>query len=115
MPDGEVGLRDKQYQYFGSNRIFYSGITLGSTTAYSFIAFSGTNTKFGAAGNELSNRLSLAASGTSFFQWAYVSGTAPPVTGELWGGNTITQDGIHLSGLWMRSKSASQVLQIWAW
>ena len=107
------GIRDKQFNYYGSSRGFYSGLGLGSTAAWSFVNFSGTNTGFGTAGNEESNRIMLASSGTSFAQWSYNSGLT--IAGEVYGGDTATLDGVHQSGLWVRSKSAGNLVQVWGW
>ena len=106
-------IRDKQFNYYGSTRGYYSGISLGSTAAWSFAHFSGTNTGFGTASNEESNRIILASSGTSFAQWSYNSGLT--IAGEVYGGDTITLDGIQQSGLWVRSNAASQLVQVWGW
>lgn len=110
-------LNDKKYQYFGSERAFYSGIQdIGSTTAWTFLSFSGTNTGFGTAGNEKSQRIAIVSSGTSYLEWSLISGTnAVAQAGEVWNGNSITQDGVNVSGLWIRTKAASQKSQIWAW
>ena len=107
-------LQDKKFFYFGSDRVYYSGVPIGSTVAYTFLGFSGTNTGFGTHGNESSNRIMISSSGTSYVQWSYTeSGTKP--AGEVWGGNSATLDGVHKSGLWFRSNAASQAFQLWAW
>ena len=106
-------LSDKQHNYFGSDRFFYSGATLSSGTAWTFVNFSGTNTGFGTHGNEESNRMILATSGTSYMQFSFDSGTS--LHGELYGGDNITLDGVRKSGLWIRTNATTQVLQVWAW
>ena len=106
-------LSDKQHNYFGSQKMFYLGSTTGSTSTWAFVNFSGTDTGFGAHGNDTSNRFLLASSGTSFVQWSWNSGTT--LAGELYGGANITQDGVNRSGVWLRTNVASQGWQIWAW
>ena len=104
----------KKDQYFGSARDFYIGSTVGSTSAWTFFNFSGTNTGFGTANNILSNRFAIRSSGTSFIQWSINSGTT--LSGELYGTNaTFTKDGVNVSGVWVRTNTASQGFQIWAW
>ena len=106
-------LTGKQHNYFGSTRGYYSGLGLGSTTAWSFVNFSGTNTGIGTQGNTEANRLIIASSGTSFAQFSYNSGLT--LAGEVYGGDTITLDGVSQSGIWIRSNSASQLVQVWGW
>ena len=106
-------LSDKKYQYYGSYRNFYSGCGLGSTAAWAFLNFSGTNTGFGAANNVLANRYALVSSGNSFIQWSWNSGIT--LGGELYGGQAFTQDGVNASGVWIRSNAASQLVKMWAW
>jgi len=107
------GLKDKKYQYFGSNRVYYSGVPIGSTIAWSWVGFSGTNTGFGPHGNTENQRVALVSSGTSVMQWSYNSGLS--IAGELFGGDSFTQDGVNVSGLWVRSSVASQKFRLWAW
>lgn len=106
-------LSDKQHNYFGSARVYYSGVALGSTAAWNWVGFSGTNTGFGTHGNEECNRMTLAGSGNSICQWSFNSGAS--LAGELFGGDAFALDGPRVSGLWMRSSSASQLVQLWAW
>lgn len=118
MADEQLTGQDstsKRDNYFGSSRAFYTGSTVGSTAAWTFINFSGTNTGFGTANNLLANRFLIAGSNTSFIQWSWNSGVA--LAGEL-GPTTIKevyQDGINASGVWIRSNVATQIIQIWAW
>ena len=105
-------LSDKKYQYFGSSRNYYTGSTIGSTSTWTFFNFSGTNTGFGPANNVLSNRITLVASGTSLIEWSYNSGAS--TAGILWG-DAFAQDGVNVSGLWIRSNAATQVFRLWAW
>ena len=115
--EGEIklvqSLSDKNWNYHGSDRFFYSGVSVNSGTAWSFVNFSGTSTGFGVHGREECNRMILASSGTSIVQWSFNSGT--DIHGELWAGDNISMDGVQKSGLWVRASSASQGLQIWAW
>lgn len=106
-------LRDKQYQFYGSDRVFYSGLNVGSTTAWSFYGFSGTNTGMGTAGNEVCNKFAIVSSGTSFVEWSYNSGTT--LAGEIYNGQAVTMDGVNVSGIWLRSNIASQKVQVWSW
>lgn len=110
-----IGLKDKQYTYYGSTKGYYSGLAVGSTAAWAFVDFSGTTTGFGTASNELSNRISIVSSGTSYVEWALGSAATMPQAGEIWAGNGFTQDGVHVSGVWVRSDTASQAIQMWAW
>jgi len=107
------GLKDKKFQYYGSDRTFYSGIGLGSTVTWNFLGFSGTNTGFGAASQELSQRFAIASSGTSYMQWSWNSGLT--VGGEVYPSDAVTLDGINQSGVWLRSNAASQLVRVWAW
>lgn len=108
-------LRDKQERYFGNHeRNFYIGSVIGSTSAWTYINFSGTNTGFGPANQVLSNRFIIANSGTSFIQWSWNSGTT--VHGELYRNpDGLAMDGISASGVWVRSNAATQGFRIWAW
>ena len=109
-------LIDKQFQFFGSDRVYYSGLAVGSTTKWTFVDFSGTDTGFGTAGNERCHKLTVVSSGTSFVQWSYVSGpNAVQLAGEVWNGNAISMDGVNVSGIWVRSDTAAQSAQVWAW
>ena len=111
---GQQSIRDKEYQYFGSDRVYYSGLgDVGSATAWTFVNFSGTNTGFGTAGNERSQRFAITSSGTSFMQWSYNSGIT--LAGEVWNGNAITQDGVNVSGVWLRTNATGQKCQVWSW
>jgi hypothetical protein len=107
-------LSDKEYRYFGSDRIFYSGVTPGSTTAYAFINFSGTNTGFGPANNVLNQRVTIVASGGNAraVDFMFRSGTN---SGELWAGESFTMDGVNFSGVWVRSSEATAQARVWAW
>lgn len=107
------GLKDKKFQYFGSARTYYSGLTLGSTIAWSWIDFSGTDTGFGAHGITENQRFAIVSSGTSFMQWSWNSGAS--LGGELFGADSVTLDGINRSGVWLRSNAASQKVRLWAW
>jgi len=109
------GLRDKQYQYFGSNRSFYSGCSMNSGTAYLYVGFSGTNTGFGTASNELSQRIALASSGVSTAEWAFNSGTDAFPDGALYGNEALTFDGVNQSGLWLRSNADNSKVRVWGW
>lgn len=105
-------LEDKKYQYFGSNRFFAVEQSLGSTSAYTFITFSGTNSGFLAEGLELSQRTGVASSGTSVAEITpFSGGQVLPIYGR----DALVFDGLNLSGLWIRSNAASQVIRITAW
>ena len=109
-------MSDKRYQFYGSNRVYYSGVPLGSTTAWYWINPSGTDKGFGTNNNILCNRIQLVSSGTSVMQWSYNSGLT--IAGDLWGGNATSQDGVNVSGLWVRSDvgaASSQKFQAWFW
>lgn len=105
---------DKQTHYFGSQRMFYSGVSLTSGTAYAFVDYSGASSGFGAAQDVLSQRFSIVGSGTSQVQWSWFSGTTPYVNGEIYGNQAIVLDGVSRSGVWVRSEKVSKV-QIFAW
>ena len=105
--------KDKQNNYFGSDKWFYSGVTLSSGTAWTFVNFSGTNSLFGFHGREEGNRFMINSSGTSFMQWSWNSGAS--VDGEVWAGDTASFDGVSRSGVWLRTNTASQTAQIWTW
>lgn len=107
------GLSDKKYQYFGSDRSFYSGCALNSGTAWAWAGFSGTNTGFGAHGNELSQRFGIASSGTSVAQWSFDSGTS--INGDLYQAEALVFDGVNRSGVWLRTSADSQVIRVWGW
>ena len=110
------GLRDKQYQYFGSNRNFYSGCSLSSGTAYLYVPFSGTTTGFGTASNELSQRIAIASSGVSTAEWTFTSGTTAPFPhGAIYGNEALTFDGVNHSGLWLRSNADNSKVRVWGW
>ena len=110
----EQGWQDKQNAYYGTEKnCFYSGVSLGSKAAWTWVGISGTNTGFGAHGNTVSQRLGLSTSGTSFFQWSYNGGIS--VAGEIYGGEAFVMNGISKSGLSLRTDTASQKIRIWAW
>lgn len=106
-------FRERQKEYFGSQRNFYLASGIGSTSTWAFVNFSGTNTGFGQANNVVSNRIQIVSSGTSFVQYSFGSGVQ--VDGELYGGETQSRDGTSVSGLWLRSNASSQGYKIWAW
>jgi len=115
MGNEEQGWRDKDYQFKGSKRAFYVGSEIGSTTGYNWIGFSGTNTGFGAAGNEVCNRIILAGSNNSVLDWSW-DGTN--LHGEIYGtNNAIAMDGVMRSGIYVRAadNSNDQIIKIWAW
>lgn len=120
MAYGDAGqsLSDKKYQYFGSQRSYYTGSTIGSTIKQVWFDFSGTNTGFGTANNLLSQRIILAASGgnTAPIEWSFVSGISGTVfAGAAWPGEVFTMDGVNQSGIWVRTSAADQVFRVWAW
>ncbi|MFA5133014.1 MAG: hypothetical protein WC444_06835 [Candidatus Paceibacterota bacterium] len=107
------GLQDKKYQYFGSDRMFYSGCPLNSGTAWNWVDFSGTNTGFGTHGNTECQRFALASSGTSVGQLSFNSGTS--FHADIFPNDSLTFDGVNRSGCWLRSNTDSQVVRVWAW
>ena len=115
----EQSINDKKYRYFGSSRMFYSGLSLGSTPTYSYVSFSGTNTGFVLEStnttDSLSQRFALASSGTSSADWTWTSGTDAFPHGTIYGGEAFVFDGVNRSGLWVRSSSAGNVIRVWAW
>lgn len=106
------GLSDKQWRYFGSPRGYYSGLSLGSTAAWSWFGWSGTNTGFGSHGDEECQRVMIASSGNSYAQWSWNSGVS--IGGELYSAEAYSFDGMFKSGIWMRSNAVSKV-KVWAW
>ena len=107
------GLQDKKYQYYGSDRMFYSGCPLSSGTAWSWVGFSGTNTGFGPHGNTESQRFAIACSGNSVGQLSFNSGTS--IHAHLYPADSLTFDGVNRSGCWLRTDVASQLFRVWAW
>ena len=105
--------QDKQMQYHGSARMFYSGCPLNSGTAWNWVGFSGTNTGFGAHGNEESQRFAILSSGTSVAQLSFTSGTT--IDGDIYPSDNLTFDGVNRSGCWIRSNTNSQLIRVWAW
>lgn len=105
--------QDKQMQYHGSARMFYSGCPLNSGTAWNWVGFSGTNTGFGAHGNEESQRFAIASSGNSIGQLSFDSGTS--IHAHMYPSDSLTFDGLNRSGCWIRTDAASQHFRIWAW
>ena len=108
-------LRDKKNNYYGSQRMFYSGCPVGSTTAWNWVGFSGAGTGFGADGNTEANRIMIIGSNTSVVQFSFDAGTT--IHGEL-GGNAndkLEFHGVNYSGLHVRASAASQKVRIWAW
>lgn len=104
----------KRDQYFGSFRNYYSGLIPGSTSAYTFIGFSGTNTGFGTANNILSNRITIVASGGNAraIDFQIISGI---LGGEMYPGEAFARDGVSVSGIWIRSSEATGQVRIWGW
>lgn len=107
------GLRDKQFRYFGSQRMYYSGLTVGSTTAWNTYVFSGTNNGFGISSDVLSQRFAVVSSGASSVEFSFNAGTT--VAGEVFPGQAITLDGVNKSGVDLRAVAAGQLVQVWAW
>lgn len=105
--------QDKNYQFNGSDRMFYSGCPLNSGTLWTWVGFSGTDTGFGTHSNEECNRFGIAASGTSVGQFSFNSGTT--IHGDIFGNEAIMFDGVQRSGCWLRSNTDSQNLRIWGW
>jgi len=105
--------QDRQKQYQGSDRIFYSGISLNSGAAWNWVDFSGTNSGFGTHGNEECNRFILASSGNSIGQLSFNSGTS--LHGHIYPLDSLVLDGVQRSGCWLRTDAASQLFRIWAW
>ena len=106
---------DKRNSYFGSNRCFYSGISIASSgSSWTWVGISGDNTGFGSEGaEELSQRFAIAPSGTSQAQWSWNNGAS--VGGEVYGGQRVAFDGVNRSGVWVRSEKDTQLVQIWFW
>ena len=107
------GLKDKTWNYHGSDKSYYSGITINSGTSWQFINFSGTFTGFGTESNERNHRFAIVSSGASYMEWSYNNGSSQ--AGEVWNGNAITQDGVNISGVFLRSKTDAQKVQVFAW
>lgn len=105
--------QDKQFQYHGSARMFYSGCPLSSGTAWNWVNFSGTNTGFGTHGNEECQRMMIACSGNSLGQLSFNSGTS--MHGDLYPADDLSFDGVNRSGCWLRTNANSQLFRIWAW
>lgn len=105
--------QDRQRQYQGSDRMFYSGCPLNSGAAWNWVGFSGTNTGFGTHGNEESNRFGIAASGTSVGQFSFDAGTS--IHGDIFGSEAIMFDGVNRSGVYLRSNADTQNIRVWGW
>lgn len=107
-------IKDVERAYKASNRWYYTGSVIGSTSAYTFFNFSGTNSGFGPDNNVVSNRIQIVASGgnTAVIQYGIGSNI---VQGELWAGETQSIDGKNASGLWIRTNTATQQFRLWAW
>ena len=106
-------LSDKKYQYYGSSRMFYSGLAIGSTTAWTTVVWSGTTTGFGLQNNVLSQRMMIIGSGASIIEWSFDGGTTRH--GTTFGSEILQFDGINKSGIDIRSNAATQVARIWVW
>ena len=105
--------QDKQVQFQGSQRMFYSGCPLNSGTAWNWVGFSGTNTGFGPHGNEECNRFGIESSGTSVGQFSFNSGLS--LHGDVFGAEAKVFDGVQRSGVWIRSNADSQNMRVWGW
>ena len=106
-------LTGRQFNYFGSDRWFYSGLSVGSSTSWAFVNFSGLNSGFGSHSHEEGARFMINSSGTSVCQWSWDSGVS--IAGEVWAGDAATFDGVARSGVWIRAASVSQGIQLFYW
>lgn len=120
IPQNTQHLLDKQHKFFGSDRVFYTGASLGSTTAWTNISFSGAATGFGwgtgsTASEDMSQRFAIVASGgnTSGVEWSWDSGTT--IHGVVYPSESLTFDGKSHGGIALRSASATHQVRVWVW
>jgi len=105
--------QDRQKQFQGSERMFYSGCQYNSGASWNWVGFSGTNTGFGTHGNEECNRFILASSGNSVGELSFDGGTS--LHGHIYPSDEIVLDGVLRSGCYIRTDAASQRFRVWAW
>ena len=105
--------QDKQKQFHGSERMYYTGCTYNSGASWNWIGFSGTNTGFGTHSNEECNRFSILSSGNSIGQMSMNSGTS--IHAHIYPSDELVFDGVTRSGCWLRTDTNSQHFRIWAW
>jgi len=102
-------------QFHGSNKTYYSGLSLSSGAAWTNVSFSGTNWGFGPHSQEEGNRFLIAGSpgNTASIQWSWNSGTT--VHGTVWSSEQIAMDGVKRQGVAIRTNTNSQQIRIWVW
>lgn len=107
-----ISNTDKQRGFYGSTRFYANSITLGSTANFTFYNFSGAFGPADSSSDIYSRRVAYQSSGNSVAEFMPFSGAQIE---QIWAGAAKAFDGLQLSGVWLRSSAASQVIQINAW
>jgi len=114
IDEGANSLTDKQYQFFGANRWFFTGLNLISGSGWTAIDFSGVG-GFGANQAVLGHRFMIVKSGTSAasaIEWSWDGGTT--IAGTTRYAASLSFDGISKSGVAVRA-TATLSGQIYVW
>lgn len=98
-------LNDKRSLFFGSNRCFYTGLTITSGTDWLALNPSGTLTGFGSASNEFSTKLKVVTSGANTTQLSFDAGSS--LAFEYYGTEADVLDGIRVGSIWVRANGLS--------